>query len=164
MTYYAYCDILCRMCHELAYTLWDLSSGFNNLFNLAAIASPLKLKYKNYLQCQQKWTCKKQHLVSWVELLKLKDMYHLEIAKFVQFYQHNKLPNLYNQYFTSTKTVHKYNTKYMSYRKIYLHVINSNAAKQALQFNGAQIWIFCSEIGKIFLFQILKKQLKPIYS
>ena len=33
-----------------------------------------------------------------LKLLKVKDMYHLEIAKFMYFFQHNKLPNLYNQY------------------------------------------------------------------
>ena len=67
-------------------------------------------------------------------------MYHLEMAKFMYLFQHNKLPNLFNQYFTSTKTVHKYNTRYPSYSNFYLHDINLNAAKKALQFSDAQIW------------------------
>ena len=67
-------------------------------------------------------------------------MYHFEMAKFMYLFQHNERPNLYNQYFTSTKTVHKYNTRCTSYSNFYLHSINSNAAKKALQFSGAQIW------------------------
>ena len=35
-----------------------------------------------------------------LKLLKVKDMYHLEMAKFMYLFQHNKLPNLFNQYFT----------------------------------------------------------------
>ena len=69
-------------------------------------------------------------------------MHHLEMAKFMYLFQHNKLPNLYNQYFTSTKTAHKYNIRCTtrSYSNFYLHAINSNAAKKALQFSSAQIW------------------------
>ena len=67
-------------------------------------------------------------------------IYHLEMAKFIYLFQHNKLSNLYNQYFTSIKTVHKYSTRCTSYNNFYLHAINSNAAKKALQFSGALIW------------------------
>ena len=66
-------------------------------------------------------------------------MYHIEMAKFKYLSQHNKLPNLFNEYFTSTKTAHKYNMRCTSYNNFYLHPINSNAAKKALQFSGAQI-------------------------
>ena len=55
-------------------------------------------------------------------------------------FQHNKLPNLFNQYFTSTKKVLKHNTRCTSYSNFYLHAINSNAAKKVLQFSGAHIW------------------------
>ena len=75
-----------------------------------------------------------------LKLLKVKDMYHLEMAKFMYLFQHNKLPRLYHNYFTSTKSVHKYNTRCTSYGNYYLHAINSNAAKKALQYSGAQIW------------------------
>ena len=41
-----------------------------------------------------------------LKLLKVKDIYHLEMAKFMYLFHHNKLAKLFNQYFTSTKTVH----------------------------------------------------------
>ena len=62
------------------------------------------------------------------------------MAKVMYVFQRNKLPNLYNQYFTSTKTVHKYNTRCTSYSNFYLHAINSNASKKALQSCSAYIW------------------------
>ena len=68
-------------------------------------------------------------------------MYHLEMAKFMYLFHHNKLPDLYKQYFKSTKRVQKYNRRCTtrSYSNFYLHALNSNAAKKALQFSGAQI-------------------------
>ena len=87
-------------------------------------------------------------------------MYHLEMAKFIYLFQHNKLPNLYNQYFTSTKTVHKYNTKYTSYSNFYLHAINSNAAKKAMQFSGAQFWNSLQPKWKDLSFHKFKESVK----
>ena len=82
---------------------------------------------------------KNNNLYHELKLLKVKDMYHLERANFMYLFQQNKLSNLYYQYFTSTKTVHKYNTRCTCSNNFYLHVINSNAAKKVLQISGAQI-------------------------
>ena len=87
-------------------------------------------------------------------------MYHLEMAKFMYLFQRNKLPNLYNQYFTSTKTVHNYNTSCISYCNFYLHAINSNAAKIVLQFIGAQIWNSLQPNWKDLSFPKFKKAVK----
>ena len=65
-------------------------------------------------------------------------MYHLKMAKFIYLFQYNKLPNLCKQYFTFAKTVQL--KMHYSYSNFYLHAINSNAVKKALQFSGAQIW------------------------
>ena len=104
--------------------------GFNKLFNLAAV---LQNKIIRII-----WNVSKSEHVKnntsyhELKLLKVKDMYYLEMTKFMYLFQHNKLPNLLNQYFTSTKTVHKYNTRWTSYSNFYLHAINLNAAKKAL--------------------------------
>ena len=75
-------------------------------------------------------------------------------------FHHNILPNLFNQYFTSTKTVHKYNTRCTSYSNFYLHAINSNAAKKALQFSGAQIWNSLQPNWKDLSFPKFKEAIK----
>ena len=105
--------------------------GFNKPFNLATIASPSKQNYKNYSQCQKDEHVKNNTLYHELKLLKVKDIYHLEMAKFMYLFHYNKLPNLFNQYFTSSKTVHKYNTRCTSYNNFYLHAINFNAAKKS---------------------------------
>ena len=58
-----------------------------------------------------------------LKLVKVKNMYHLEMATFMYLFQHNKLLNLCRQYVTSTKIVHKYNTRCCSYSNFYLHTI-----------------------------------------
>ena len=97
-----------------------------------------------------------------LKLLKVKDMYHLVVAKFMYLFHHNKLSNLCNQYFTFTKTVHKYNTRCTSYSNFYLHAINSMLPKKQCDLVVPKFGIVCNQIGKIFLFLNLKKQLKPI--
>ena len=95
-----------------------------------------------------------------LKLLKVKDIYHLEMAKFMYLFHHNKLPNRFNQYFTSTKTVQKYNTRCTSYNNFYLLAINSNAAKKALQFSGAQMWNSLQPNWKDLSFSKFKEAVK----
>ena len=97
-----------------------------------------------------------------LKLLKVKDMYHLEMAKFMYLFQHNKLPRLYHNYFTSTKSVRKYNTRCTSYGNYYLHTINSNAAKKHCNTVVLEFGMVCNRNGKFFLSLNLKKQLKLI--
>jgi len=55
-------------------------------------------------------------------------------------YYHKKLPKLFEQYFTSIATVHKYKTISATNNNYYLNSINSNMAKKAMQFNGIKLW------------------------
>ena len=71
-----------------------------------------------------------------LKILKIKDMYELKVFKFMHQHQHNRLPNLCNFNFTPTASIHNYNTRSTSHNNLYLGSINSNAAKNAIQFNG----------------------------
>ena len=73
------------------------------------------------------------------KILKIKDMYELEVSKFMHQHQHNKLLNFCNFYFAPAASVHSYNTRSTSHNNLYLSSINSSAAKNAIQFNGVQI-------------------------
>ena len=67
----------------------------------------------------------------------------MRLLKAAKAFPHAKFYNLntvYNQYFTSTKAVQKYNTRCIIDSNIYLHAIKWNAAKKALLFSSAQIW------------------------
>jgi len=72
-------------------------------------------------------------------------------------YYHKKLPKLFEQYFTSVVTVHKYKTRSATKNNYYLNFINSNMAKKAMQFNGAKFGTICLWSGGNFLFQNLIK-------
>ena len=95
-----------------------------------------------------------------LKILKIKDMYELEVFKFMHQHQHNKLPNLCNFYFTPTASIHNYNTRSTSHNNLYLSSINSNAAKNAIQFNGVQIWNSLSPEWKNFPFYKFKRFMK----
>ena len=75
-----------------------------------------------------------------LSILKIKDIYHLEMAKFMYLYHNNKLLKLFNNYFKSINSVHSYNTKHACRKNYQLYSIHSNTAKKALPFSGAQIW------------------------
>ena len=78
-------------------------------------------------------------------------------------HQHNKLPNLCNFYFTPAASIYNYNIRSTSHNNLYLSSINSNAAKNAIQFNGVQIWNSMSPEWKNFPFYKLLKQIGLIY-
>ena len=95
-----------------------------------------------------------------LKILTIKDMYELEVSKFMHQHQHNKLPNLCNFYFTPTASIHKYNTRSTSHNNLYLSSINSNTAKNAIQFTGVQIWNSLSPQWKNFPFYKFKRFMK----
>ena len=62
--------------------------GSTNHSILQPFPSPSKLNYKNYLQCQQKREhVKNNTLYHELKVLKVKDMYHLKMAKFIYLFQ-----------------------------------------------------------------------------
>ena len=66
------------------------------------------------------------------EILKFKDIYryHLEMAKFMFLYKSQKLPTIFNSYFTSVNTMHTHITRNVSRNNFYINSINSNIAKK----------------------------------
>ena len=59
-----------------------------------------------------------------LNILEIKDIYHLEIAKIVYLYRNNKLPKLFNHYYKSVNSVHNYNTRNAESQKLPL-IFNS---------------------------------------
>ena len=49
-----------------------------------------------------------------MNLLKVDDIYQLEMAKFMYLYHHNRLPKHFNHYFKSAKNQHFYSTRSIS--------------------------------------------------
>ena len=46
-----------------------------------------------------------------LQLLTMKDTQHLSIAKFVHKHVHNKLPDIFNKYFTPAQNIHEHGAR-----------------------------------------------------
>ena len=88
-----------------------------------------------------------------LSILKIKDIYHLEMAKFMYLYHNNKLPKLCNNFFKSINSVHSYNTRNACRKNYQLYSLHSNTAKKALHKFGT----IYSQNGKISLTADSKK-------
>jgi len=73
-------------------------------------------------------------------ILKIKDLYEIELAKFFLSQQNNELPFVYLEYFQSLSSIHNYNTRGPSKDKLYLLMCSYNLLKSSLYFEGVQVW------------------------
>ena len=123
---------------HLVYGILTWGSANNTVLHLLQVPQNQIVKIVSNVKTNERITNNSIH--KQLKLLKIKNIYQLEVPKFMYEHQHNKLPNLCNFYFTPTASIHKYNSRSTSHNNLYLSSINSNAAKNAIQFNGVQIW------------------------
>ena len=74
------------------------------------------------------------------KLLKIEDLYKLEIAKFMYLYEDNKLPPLFGDYFLPLKKIHCHNTRSSSSNKYLLPFFSTNKAQTIINYTGIKIW------------------------
>ena len=55
-----------------------------------------------------------------MNILKIKDIYKLEMAKFMYLYYHHRLPQNFEQYIKPAATHHKYVTRSITNKSFYL--------------------------------------------
>ena len=60
-----------------------------------------------------------------MKILKVEDIYELEIAKFMHSYYHGKLPKNFDNYFKNASNHHKYNTKSIVNDNYYVERVNT---------------------------------------
>ena len=74
-----------------------------------------------------------------LKLLKVEDLYKQEILTFVHNFQNNKLPPVFDSYFTSFSNIHDINTRYRNTNFIVPRV-SSNLGSTSISFEGAIFW------------------------
>ena len=74
-----------------------------------------------------------------LKLLKVEDLYKQEILTFVHNFQNNKLPSVFDSYFTSFSNIHNINTRYRNTNFI-LPMVSSNLGSTSISFEGAVLW------------------------
>lgn len=75
-----------------------------------------------------------------LNILKLNEVYMLELAKFMHKLKNNKLPRSFQQRFTKTTDIHSYPTRNNTESNYYLHRACKDAGQKTLQFRGVKLW------------------------
>ena len=76
-----------------------------------------------------------------LEILKLDDLYTLEIAKLMYQFTQNKLPDTFDHYFTYSSHVFKYYTRHVSQEDhIFLNRFATSRTQHTIKYIGVKIW------------------------
>ena len=92
--------------------------------------------------------------------LKPRDVYNLELAKFMHHLLKNKLPKLCNYNFTTIDKIHDYATRKPSRFNYFLPRVSKYAEQNKIEFRGAKLWKEISENLENNPFNTFKKQFK----
>ena len=68
--------------------------------------------------------------------LKLRDVYNLELAKFMHQIYNNKTPFLFQDKFTKLEKIHSHKTRKPSSSNVFLPRVSKNAGQKKLRFRG----------------------------
>ena len=93
-------------------------------------------------------------------LLKIRDIYNLELAKFMYMSSQKTLPEVFQNYFLSFENVHKHYTSSKSNKNYFLPYVRCNNAKLWLKFKGAQLWASIPSNLKKYSFHTFVKKYK----
>ena len=74
------------------------------------------------------------------KILQLKDIYNLEVSKFMYKYTTSQLPATFNNYFKLITDVHSYNTRQVKTRQFALPKARSNSGAKMIKYSAIEIW------------------------
>ena len=127
---------------------WELIVHQNNI-----------LRAITFSQCR----CSMTALYSKLHLLKLTDIYKLELAKFMFQLHNNNLPNIFYESLTKLDSIHNYNTRQLTKNVYFTSSITKTIGMEAMIYRGSKLW---GEINQLLKLRWLsfKKQYKSINS
>ena len=74
------------------------------------------------------------------KILQLRDIYNLEVSKFMYKYSNSHLPATFTNYFKLITGVHPYNTRQTKTRQFVLPKARSNSGAKMLKHSAIEIW------------------------
>jgi len=74
------------------------------------------------------------------KILQLKDIYNLEVSKFIYKYTTSQLPATFNNYFKLITDVHSYNTRQIKTQQFALPKACSNSGAKMIKYSAIEIW------------------------
>ena len=85
------------------------------------------------------------HLYQNLSLLKLNDIYKLELAKFMHKLDNNNLPIVFQNRFTKIEKIHTYVTRGANKSNYFLSRVNKTVDQNRLEYRGVKLWNQTSE-------------------
>ena len=92
------------------------------------------------------------------KILKMDDVYKLELGKFMYLYDVNDLPEIFETYFLSIDHAHHYNTRSKSNGNYFVNSVRTNSGKNSIKFLGARLWNQIESQLKFNLYYRFKKE------
>jgi len=74
------------------------------------------------------------------KILQLKDIYNLEVSKFMYKYTNSQLPATFNNYFNLITDVHPYNTRQIKTRQFALPKARSKSGAKMVKYSTIEMW------------------------
>ena len=75
-----------------------------------------------------------------LNILRLKDIFELEIAKFMHSFRHNKIPENFNSYFRTALHQHTHLTGSITNKNYFLKRVNTKYGQSSFNFHGLKTW------------------------
>ena len=98
-----------------------------------------------------------------MKILQVKDIFEIEVAKFMHSFHHGNLPCIFDSYYTSVATQHNHNTRSIADKNYYLQRMHSQSGQSALNYVGVTIWNKIPLHVKLHSKYLFSKQLKNIF-
>ena len=97
-----------------------------------------------------------------LNILKLEDIYKLELAKFMYQINYKKVPKIFVDLFTSTTKLHHYETRRTRSSNFFLPRVNKTIAQNQLAFKGSVLWQSINSELKELHWHSFKKSYKKL--
>ena len=90
-------------------------------------------------------------IFKYLTIIKLPDLYILNITMFMHKFHHKKLPSAFTHYFTTVNEIHAYNTRLASKQSYSLPKTRTNFGIFNIRYQGPKIWNSLDESDKKLL-------------
>ena len=106
------------------------------------ILKPIDILYNRAIRCinfYRKGNGQTTKLYYNDKLLKLNEIFELELAKFMHKYNNNSLPKSFNNYFVPSDNIHSHNTRNKK-SKLFIPRANKKLGQKSISFLGRKCW------------------------
>ena len=73
-------------------------------------------------------------------MLKLNDIYRLELAKFMHKLHHGALPKIFDNFFKNISNIHSYKTRFADNQNYFMQRVCTYSGKNSISYRGAALW------------------------